>query len=29
LDDDHLEALKEALLDAKRLALDEDGKVPM
>ena len=27
LDDDHLEALKEALIHAERLALDEDGKV--
>src|SRR5262247_2791252 len=27
LDDDHLEALKEELIYAKRLAVDEDGRV--
>ena len=27
LDDDHLEALKEALIDAERLAVDENGTV--
>jgi len=27
LTDDHLEALKEDLIDAKRLAVDENGKV--
>ena len=27
LDDDHLEALKEELIYAKRLAADEDGRV--